>query len=132
MIRPALVSIYIRQGADFDLPLQVVTGPEGQEEPVDLTGCTFKMQVRKTRERESALLLEASTSEGTITTTNPETEANEPENGWILVRLPATITANLASRLREGWYDLLIIHADSGTNAYIEGPAEIAPGTTVA
>lgn len=102
------------QGSTFQGSVYV-KGP--QEEPTDLTGYTFKMQVRETAASSTVLLEISSSQYGTITASS----------GKISWTVPATITAAIAAGLY--YYDLELV-LGSTVKRIIEGQFQVSAEVT--
>lgn len=87
--------------------------------PVDLTGCTARMQVRA-QVQNADVLLELSTANGRIGLGGAA--------GTITLDLSATDTAALAWTL--GVYDLEIVHPDGSVRRLMAGPVKVSPEVT--
>ena len=90
--------------------------------PVDLTGCTVKMQIRKDY-NDTAVILELST-EGTT----PYITLN-PRYGEIYINVPSDITRTLP--IDRGHYDLEVTHPDESVTRLLYGVADIKDEITL-
>lgn len=57
--------VEVKQGEDRSFGFTVTEGPEGQEQPLDLTGCVISMELRKTpyKDVETVLTKQITTTE---------------------------------------------------------------------
>lgn len=115
--------LYIEEGATFPLGFtwtqESTTTPGTPGDPYDLTGCTARMQIRKTFT--SAVVVAATTENGKIEI--------EPSVGHIAVRLEDTDT-DLLHGIRSAVYDLEIVFSDGTVNRLLEGKVTISPNVT--
>ena len=104
---PARYYLTIYQGSDFS---QVVTflQTEGGT-PVDLTGLTGRMQIRKTKES-ADFIIELTTENGRLSFGGT--------NGVVTMTLTATETATI---LTGGFYDLEFVTSDTSAARWLEG-----------
>lgn len=120
---PALrANFVIEQGATFD-PIVRLKIP-GTEDPVDLTGFTALMQIRKTR-GDSTVLVQLSTDslpedDGTITIDGP--------NGLLLLFIDHLTTKTFD--FEYGVYDIILIAPSTRRSRPIEGSITFSPGST--
>lgn len=117
MNAPLKYDITIYQGSTFRLPLTWKTGDPAT--PVDLTGCTARMQIRADVKAPKALI--------TLTT----------ENGGITlggaagtVEIIVTPTQSKDVELSGGVYDLEIVFAPDIVRRLLEGSVEVLPEVT--
>ena len=108
--------IFIEQGATFRMNL---VWKDSNEVPVNLTGYTARMQIRRTYNNPSTLL-SLSTANGAI--------ALGGSAGTITIVGAATMTDDMASRL--GVYDLELQSADGTVTRLLEGKVTISPEVT--
>lgn len=111
------VDITIEQGADLDL---VITWTDSEGEPIDLTGATARMQVRRTH-ADAAKLLDIPAAEGSITLGGVA--------GTITINVPAADTEGLPAPVK-AVYDLEIVEAGGAVRRVVEGFARITPEVT--
>lgn len=104
----------IDQGATFSLPVTWKTGKKPAV-PVDLTGCTARMQVREKLDA-PAVLVELTTENGGI--------ALGGVSGTVTLRIEADATA--AFTWRAGVYDLEIIFADGTVRRLMYGSVSVS------
>ena len=109
--------ITIEQGADLDL---VITWTDSDDEPIDLTGASARMQVRRTHDNATALL-DIPATVGTIVLGD--------ELGTITVNVPAADTEGLPAPLK-AFYDLEIVEVGGAVRRVVEGFARITPEVT--
>lgn len=116
---PTIHNITIYAGSYFSLPVQWVTGEPAVG--VNLTGCTVKMQIRKTA-TSADILYELSTSNGKITFVDAT-----------IGKFRVTITGEESENFTffRGVYDLEV-HYPSGGNVYrlMQGSVTIDPNVT--
>lgn len=105
------------QGSMFNPTIFIVEDCSG--DPVDLTGCTVKMQVRPAP-GSSTLILTISTLAGNVTIDGPR--------GAIAINVPASVTATLVPGLYV--YDMDLTESGGGISRLIEGKFEITPEVT--
>lgn len=121
-VPPARVPITIYQGATFRLSLGWKTGPtKDLAEPVDLSGCAARSQVRELH-YSSPVLASMTTENGGIALGGP--------SGAIDLFLPDEITAALPWSRRPAHWDLEIVWPDGDVTRLVEGPAKICPEVT--
>lgn len=113
------VNINILQGETFT---RVDTWKAGAPNytPVDLTGCTARMQIR-TAVESAEVVLELSTDNGRITLGGAA--------GTITMRLTAAETAALPPRL-QAVYDLEIVHSNGDVRRLMAGKVSVSPEVT--
>ena len=107
----------ILQGATFVHPLVWKAGVPAV--PVDLTGCSARMQVRA-QVPSADVLLELTTDNGRIELGTTD--------GAITLKLTAAETAALA--WQRGVYDLEIVHSDASVRRLLEGSIKVKPEVT--
>ena len=116
--------LYIEQGATFTFSFNWyydnVTTPGTPGAPHDLTGCTARMQIRKTQG--SDILVNASSS-GTL----PMIVLGGT-SGSITIKFPDTITDNLISDT--ALYDLEIQQSNGDVFRLLSGKITISPNIT--
>lgn len=117
MTGPLRYDITIYQGATFRLPLTWKSGDPAT--PVNLTGCTARMQIRSIVTAPTPLL--------TLTT----------ENGGIALGGAAgtvTVTVDAAATAGQAWktgvYDLEIVFGSGEVRRLLEGAAQVLPEVT--
>jgi hypothetical protein len=115
-------SLYIEQGATFKLGFAKVRESETTEgtpgEPYDFTGCTARMQIR--RSLSTPVLVEATTENGKIVITGLE--------GHVRVVLEDEDTDLLVTRT--GVYDLEIEYPSGEVDRLLEGKVVVSPNVT--
>ena len=112
----------IEQNATFDPVVRLKI--KGTDDPVDLTGFTALMQIRKTR-FDDAVLVQLSTDslpedDGTITIDGP--------NGTLALFIDHTVTATFD--FEYGVYDIILIAPSDRRSRPIEGAITFSPGST--
>lgn len=115
------VPIEIEQGATFFMSFIWANDAEGTE-PIDLTGVTARMQIRKTQQ-EAPLIDALSTGGSPMITLGGAT-------GVIDIKIPATATSVLT--LKSALYDLEAVMANGDVYRVIEGAVTIKPNITQA
>ena len=110
------VSLKIDQGATFT---KVVTWKTSPSTPVDLTGCTARMQVRS-KVDSPTVLLSLSTTDGSIVLGGTA--------GTVTLKLSATQTA--AITWTTGVYDLEVVFSDGTVKRLIQGSVSVSPEVT--
>jgi hypothetical protein len=113
----AKIKLSIDQGATFTKTVTWKTGKPAQ--PVDLTGCTARMQVRESIDAD-AVLLSLSTTDGRI--------ALGGAAGTISLRVEAEETA--AITWKAGVYDLEVEFADGTVRRLLSGSVSVSPEVT--
>lgn len=113
----------IEQNATFDPVVRLKI--KGTDVPVDLTGFTALMQIRKTR-GDDAVLVQLSTDslpedDGTITIDGP--------NGLLELFIDDAVTATFPEGY--GVYDILLTAPSGRRSRPIEGSITFSPGSTV-
>ena len=117
MIIPAKLKLKIIQGATFRKPL-VWLAPD-KTTPIDLTGCTARMQVRS--EVESAtVLLELTTANGGIVIDGPA--------GKLILHLPPKATTAIS--WESGVWDLEVVHPNGDVTRLVQGTISVLPEVT--
>lgn len=107
----------IKQGATFEWSMLWGTGKDPFV-PHDLTGCSGRMQVRKTVEAEEVLL--DSTEQIVITFT--------PTPGEITIAINADDTA--AIEWLDGVYDMEVVFPDTTVVRLLQGKVQVSPEVT--
>jgi len=116
------LNITIEQGATFQLPAQISTGgliADGGS-PVDLTGCTIRMHIRK-RITDEIPLLSLSTGTGQIV-------AADPVDGSFVVTITDEVTA--AITWTSAVYDLEVETAGGTVKRYLQGKVKVSKEVT--
>jgi hypothetical protein len=116
---PARIDLTIYQGTSYRLPLGWKTRVDGVEVPVDLTGCTARMQIRR-RLRSTEVELDLGVA-GYIT-------IESPLEGRMAVDIPAEVTAAMA--FRSGVYDIEIEFAGGEVYRFAQGAVRLVPEVT--
>jgi hypothetical protein len=104
--------ILCEQGATFR---KTFTWLDENEQPVDLTGCSARMQVRPSHK-------------GTTTWLDLTGIAMDPALGQLLVVLTATVTAALP--VSRGVYDLEVVHPTGDVTRLLQGTFTVSPEVT--
>ena len=117
MTTPAKLKLKIIQGATFRKPL-VWLAPD-KTTPIDLTGCTARMQVRSEVES-PAVLLELTTENGGIAIDGPA--------GKLTLRISPTATAAIA--WESGVWDLEVVHPSGDVTRLAQGAISVSPEVT--
>lgn len=117
-MQPANLDLTIYKGSTFVKTLQWKTGDPAVA--VDLTGCTARMQVRKSP-CDSSLLESLNTENGKIVIT-------EPINGKLEIRISANTSS--AYTFMTGVYDLEIVFTNGTVTRIIEGNFIAMPEVT--
>ena len=117
-MQPAHIDLDVYKGSTFVKVIQWKTG----ETPVavNLTGCTARMQIRKSVNDTTVL--------DTLTTENGKLEIHEPLNGKFKIVIPAEVST--AYTFTSAVYDLEIIFTDGTVTRVIEGCLTAAPEVT--
>lgn len=116
MIKPAKHKLLIIQGATFRDRL-VWMNPD--KTPIDLTGCTARMQVRAEIESPT-VLLELTTANGGITVDGPA--------GQLTLYLTPAATAAIA--WQSGVWDLELEHPNGDVTRLVQGTVSVKPEVT--
>jgi hypothetical protein len=118
-MQPAHIDLTIYKGSTFSKNFQWKTGTPAV--PVDLTGCTLKMQVRK-NVMDTNVLAEFSSTNGLLTVTNAA-------QGRIALEIPASTST--AFTFMAGVYDIEITFVGTGdVYRIIEGCFSAIPEVT--
>lgn len=117
-MQPASLDLTIYKGSTFVKSIQWKTGDPAVA--VDLTGCTARMQVRKSP-CDSAILESLTTENGKIVIT-------EPLNGKLEIRISAQTSS--AYTFVSGVYDLEVVFASGTVTRIIEGNFIAMPEVT--
>lgn len=112
----AYYDILIEQGATF---LKTFIWKDSEEEPVDITGYTARMQIRRKKSSTSAEY-SATTENGGITLGDTA--------GTVVVTIPATDTAEF--EFTKGVYDIELVDPQGGVTRLIEGGVEVSKEVT--
>lgn len=118
MTAPAKLKLTVYQGATFRRRLRW-TGPKPTLTPIDLTGCTARLQVRSDR-KSAVVLVELSTSNGGI--------ALGDAAGTVDLYLSAEATAAFA--WAAGVWDLEITHPGGDVTRLAQGSVSVSPEVT--
>jgi hypothetical protein len=110
-MKPAAYDIEIIQGQTFDCP---VVWKDGDGEPIDLTGYSARMQIRRSKASPD-VLFELTTGNGRIAIDGPAGKAT----------LTITAEESAAFTWRRGVYDLELVAADSVVRRLLEGAVEV-------
>lgn len=111
-------NIVIEKGATFKMSL---LWKDQNNAPVDLTGYTARMQVRKTISSDTALL--------SLTTENGDIVLGGTA-GTILIEVSDADTSAIPDNVKSGVYDLEMESASGIVTRLIEGEADIRPEVT--
>lgn len=117
-MQPAHIDLEIYKGSTFVKTIEWKTGTPAVA--VNLTGCTARMQIRKSV-NDSVVL-------DTLTTENSRLEIHEPLNGKFKIIIPANIST--AYTFTSAVYDLEIIFTNSTVTRVIEGCLSAIPEVT--
>jgi len=104
---PARYYLTIYQGSDFSEVVTFMQSADG--DPVDLTGLTGRMQIRKTKESADVII--------ELTTENGRLEFGGA-NGVVTMTLTAVETATI---LTDGFYDLEFVTSATSAARWLEG-----------
>jgi hypothetical protein len=118
-MQPANIDLTIYKGSTFTKTIQWKTG--NPAEPVDLSNCEVRMQIRKTVSDTKIL--------DSLTTTNGRIVLVAATEGKLRIDIPASVSS--AYTFDRGVYDLEVAFPNS-TNVYriIEGAVEAVPEVT--
>lgn len=118
-MKPATLDLTIYQGATYNKPFQWKTGTPLV--PVDITGCTARMQIRKSVSSPDVLF--------ELTTENDRIVITDAVNGKYEIRIPASVSSQFL--FKNGTYDFEIVYP-SGEPVYrlLEGSVEVVPEVT--
>lgn len=120
---PANLNITIFQGADFVLPIQMM-GDDGVT-PINITGCTFKAQLRSVASSPDVIddfdvtILDGSLGEFEMTLTAEQTLA-----------IPVQPSSMPNRTITNYCYDLFITYLNGQITRLLEGVAFISPDVT--
>jgi hypothetical protein len=118
-MQPANIDLTIYKGATFTKSIQWKTGTPAN--PVNLTGCTARMQIRKSVNDTSIL--------DTLTTENGKIVFEDAGNGKLKIEIPASVST--AYTFNSGVYDLEIVFPSTGRVVrLIEGCVSANPEVT--
>lgn len=112
----AYYDLLIEQGATF---LKTFVWKDSNEDPVDITGYTARMQIRRKKS--------ATTVEHTATTENSGITLGDAA-GTVVVTIPATDTADF--EFSKGVYDIELIDPQGTVTRLIEGGVEVSKEVT--
>jgi hypothetical protein len=117
-MQPAHIDLEIYKGSTFVKIIQWKTGTPPVA--VNLTGCTARMQIRKSVNDTTVL--------DTLTTENSKLVIHEPLNGKFKIVIPASVST--AYTFTSAVYDLELVFLDSTVIRVIEGCFTAAPEVT--
>jgi len=117
-MQPAHIDLDVYKGSTFVKIIQWKTGTTPVA--VNLTGCTARMQIRKSVN--DATILD------TLTTENAKIAIHEPLNGKFKIVIPATTST--AYTFTSSVYDLEIVFTDGTVTRVIEGCLTASPEVT--
>jgi hypothetical protein len=117
-MQPAHIDLTIYKGSTYSKILQWKTGESAT--PVNLTGCTARMQIRKN--------VNDSTILDSLTTENSKLEIFEPLNGKFKIKISSGTSS--AYPFTSAVYDLEIIFTDGSVTRVIEGCVSAIPEVT--
>ena len=120
MSRAAIYDIAIDQGATFPLSVSVKSvAADGAKTPVDLTGYTARMQIRRMVDDEDVL--------ASLTTENGRISIDE-ENGKVTLNIPDATTAGFT--FTRAVYDLEIVAPGGTVQRILRGAVRVSPEVT--
>ena len=108
-------NINIEQGSTLDIP---VVWKSSDGVPINLTGYTARMQIRRTK-ADPSILYELTTENGRLSIDGPQ--------GKVTIRIPAADSAGFT--WRRGVYDLEMVSGDAVTRL-LEGAVTVSPEVT--
>jgi hypothetical protein len=117
-MQPAHIDMEVYKGSTFIKTIQWKTGDPAVA--VNLTGCTARMQIRKSVNDSNIL--------DTLTTENSKIVIHEPLNGKFKIVIPAIVSS--AYTFTSAVYDLEIVFVDGTVTRIIEGCLTAAPEVT--
>jgi hypothetical protein len=117
-MQPAHIDLEIYKGSTFVKIIQWKTGTPPVA--VNLTGCTARMQIRKSVNDTTVL--------DTLTTENSKLVIHEPLNGKFKIVIPASVSTTYA--FTSAVYDLELVFTDLTVTRVIEGCFTAAPEVT--
>lgn len=117
-MQPANIELTIYKGSTFVKAIQWKSGNPAT--PVNLTGCTLRMQMRKTVGDATVL--------DTLTTENGKLEITNAIEGRISIKISAVTSS--AYTFDRGVYDLEVVFLDGSVYRIIEGAVTTVPEVT--
>lgn len=117
-MQPANIDLTIYKGSTFIKAIQWKTGSPAL--PVNLTGCTLRMQMRKTVNDTTVL--------DTLTTENGKLQITNAAEGKISINISASVSSVYA--FERGVYDLEVVFLDNSVYRIIEGAVTTVPEVT--
>lgn len=117
-MQPANIDLTIYKGSTFIKAIQWKTGSPAA--PVNLTGCSLRMQMRKT--------VSDSTVLDSLTTENGKLEITNAAEGRITIKIAAATSS--AYTFDRGVYDLEVVFLDGSVYRIIEGAVTTVPEVT--
>lgn len=117
-MQPANIELTIYKGSTFVKAIQWKSGNPAA--PVNLTGCTLRMQMRKTAGDTNIL--------DTLTTENGKLEITNASEGKISIKIAAVTSS--AYTFDRGVYDLEVVFLDGSVYRIIEGAVTTVPEVT--
>jgi tRNA A37 methylthiotransferase MiaB len=117
-MQPAHIDLEVYKGSTFVKTIQWKTGEPATA--VNLTGCTARMQIRKSVNDTTVL--------DTLTTENSKLQIHEPLNGKFKIVIAANISTQYT--FTSAVYDLEIVFAEGTVVRVIEGCLTAVPEVT--
>lgn len=117
-MQPANIELTIYKGSTFVKTIQWKSGNPAV--PVNLTGCTLRMQIRKSV-TDSVIL-------DTLTTENGKLEITSAVDGKLNIKIAAATSS--AYTFDRGVYDLEVVFLDNSVYRIIEGAVTAVPEVT--
>jgi hypothetical protein len=117
-MQPANIELTIYKGSTFVKAIQWKTGNPAA--PVNLMGCSLRMQIRKTVTDTTVL--------DSLTTENGKLEITNAAEGRIAIKIAAA--ASSAYTFDRGVYDLEVVFLDGSVYRIIEGSVTTVPEVT--
>jgi tRNA A37 methylthiotransferase MiaB len=117
-MQPATIDLTIYKGSTYSKIIQWKTGTPAL--PVNLSGCTARMQIRK-RVTDTEIL-------DTLTTENSKLQIYDAVNGRFKISIPANVSS--AYNFNTAVYDLEIVFPDTTVVRVIEGCLSAVPEVT--
>ncbi len=119
-MQPASIDLEIYQGASFKQTFIWNAGTTPNINPVNLNGCTMKMQIRKKAKDENIL--------DELTIENNKIVLDDPVNGKFSIDLTGSETESYT--FTSAVYDLKIIFSDDNTVRFCQGSIIVYPAVT--
>lgn len=117
-MKPATLDLTVYKGSTFVQAVQWKTG--ATPTPVDLTGCSIRMQIRER--------VTTATTIDDLTTQNSRIVITDAVQGKFEIRIPANTSS--AYTVNSGVYDVEVVMTDGSPYRILEGSVSFSPEVT--